>query len=65
MTVTQLKTSVSHPLCIDSVGVPNAKGLVGMTFCPGKRGESVFGGTWARDLNADVNRHAKMTHLRG
>ncbi len=55
MTVTQLKTSVSHPLRIDSVGVPNAEGLVGMTFCPGKRGESVFGGTWARDLNADLS----------
>ena len=50
----ELKTSISHPLRIDSLGVPNAEGLIGMTFCPGKRGESVFGGIWARDLSADL-----------
>lgn len=54
MNVTQLRTSTSHPLRIDSLAVPNVAGLIGMTFCPGKRGESVFGGTWARDLNADL-----------
>ena len=52
--VTRLRTSVSHPLYIDSIGVPNAGGLIGMTFCPGKRGDSMFGDFWARDLKLDM-----------
>jgi hypothetical protein len=29
-------------------------GFVGITLCPGKRGDSVFGAGWARDLATDV-----------
>lgn len=49
------KTSDTHPLRIDSVKVPHASGLVGMTFCPGKKGEGLYAGTWNRDLDKDLS----------
>lgn len=50
-----VKTSQSHPLQINAVRVPNADGVIGMTFCPGKvRKHSISGGDWARDLNTDL-----------
>ena len=39
------------PLGIDNL--PLGNGLLGLTRCPGKKGGSVFGGAWDRDL--DVN----------
>lgn len=47
-----VRTSISHPLLIDSVSC--ASGAIGLTFCPGKKGSSVFGEPWARDLGADL-----------
>lgn len=32
-----MKNSVNNPLHIDSVAVPGTNGLIGMTFCPGKK----------------------------
>ena len=47
-----LRTSTTHPLKID--GFPLASGTVGMTLCPGRRGPSISGPDWDRDLAADV-----------
>ncbi len=48
------KTSASHPLRVDFIdGVP-CDGRLGMTLAPGKRGPSLFGGVWERDLDEDL-----------
>jgi ADP-ribosylglycohydrolase/protein-tyrosine phosphatase len=49
-----MRTSDSHPLMIDSFNL--ARGKVGMTLCPGRRGPSSLGEEWRRDLAADVLR---------
>jgi protein-tyrosine phosphatase len=46
------RTSETDPLRI--AVVPVGAGLVGLTICPGKRGDSVYGASWERDLDADV-----------
>ena len=46
------RTSETDPLLIAQVTA--GAGLVGLTICPGKRGDSVFGTAWERDLDADV-----------
>ena len=46
------RTSLSHPLRIDTVSA--GAGCIGMTFSPGKKGPSVFGDSWDRDLEADL-----------
>ncbi len=48
-----LRTSTNSPLRIDTVSVPGG-GTIGMTICPGKRGESVHGSAWQRDLTVDL-----------
>ncbi|MCR8922331.1 cyclin-dependent kinase inhibitor 3 family protein [Dasania sp. GY-MA-18] len=50
----EIRTSDSHPLRIDYVEVPNTSGRIGLTFCPGKCSEGLYGGTWERDLNKDL-----------
>ncbi len=50
------RTSLSHPLRIDEVAVGVAGGRLGITFCPGKSGESVHGPRWQRDLGMDLDR---------
>ncbi|RWR05437.1 ADP-ribosylglycohydrolase family protein [Paenirhodobacter populi] len=45
-------SSATHPLKIDSF--PLAQGHVGMTLCPGRKGPSLSGPGWDRDLAADV-----------
>jgi ADP-ribosyl-[dinitrogen reductase] hydrolase len=50
-----MRTSLSHPLYIATLQVPGAEGRIGMTFCPGKRGDSVFGDAWHRDLGIDLD----------
>lgn len=47
-----MRTSETHPLRVDPLPVGN--GLLGLTFCPGKRGDSVYGAPWARDLDIDL-----------
>jgi protein-tyrosine phosphatase len=47
-----MRTSETHPIRIDPLPVGN--GLLGLTFCPGKRGDSVYGAPWARDLETDL-----------
>lgn len=48
------RTSQTHPLKIDELPVPGVSGLVGMTLCPGKRGDSLYGEPWRRDLEEDL-----------
>ena len=48
-----LRDSTTHPLRIDSLPIGN--GLLGLTLCPGKKGDSVFGGAWDRDLGVDLD----------
>lgn len=48
-----LRNSTSHPLRIDSLPVGN--GHLGLTLCPGKKGDSVFGAGWDRDLGVDFD----------
>lgn len=47
------RTSLSHPLHIATL--PVGTGAVGVTFCPGKQGDSVFGAPWARDVGLDLD----------
>jgi len=55
MTTLAPRTSLTDPLRIAELPVAAAGGMVGVTFCPGKRGDSVFGRPWARDLDADLD----------
>lgn len=47
------RTSHTHPLRIDCL--PASNGLLGLTLCPGKQGDSVYGQAWARDLGIDLD----------
>lgn len=50
------RTSLTDPLEIAEVTcAPWAEGVIGVTFCPGKQGPSVFGRPWARDIDMDVD----------
>lgn len=48
------RTSLSHPLKIDTVAVGPGMGSLGITFCPGKTQPGALTGGWARDLGIDV-----------
>ncbi|MGU3287649.1 cyclin-dependent kinase inhibitor 3 family protein [Methylobacterium mesophilicum] len=48
------RTSLTDPLQIAAVTVSKHGSRVGITFCPGKKGPSVFGAPWDRELTADV-----------
>jgi ADP-ribosyl-[dinitrogen reductase] hydrolase len=47
-----LKTSESDPIQIAELKVPGVKGLIGITFCPGKKDPSAG---WDRDLELDLD----------
>ncbi|NHQ75760.1 ADP-ribosyl-(dinitrogen reductase) hydrolase [Roseovarius gahaiensis] len=47
------RTSITHPLRIDDLALGN--GRLGITFCPGKKGDSVFGAAWDRDIELDLD----------
>ncbi len=53
--MTALRTSVTHPLEIATLNLPEG-GAIGVTFCPGKRQACAMTGAWARDLGADLER---------
>ena len=48
----RVRTSVTDPLWIASLSVGG--GTLGLTLCPGKRGSSLSGAWWERDLEVDV-----------
>ena len=47
------RTSESDPIRFSEVECGG--GILGLTFCPGKSGPSVFGDDWERDLDADLD----------
>lgn len=49
-----VRNSSSDPLRIDEVAVPGARGVIGLTFCPGKRQREAISGAWERDLDTDL-----------
>jgi len=49
------RTSFTDPLCIGELPAGVRGGLIGITFCPGKQGDSVVGRPWARDLGLDLD----------
>lgn len=51
-----MRTSQDHPLRISEVSLPHVAGRVGITFCPGKKGESFTGPDWDRDMGMDLDR---------
>lgn len=48
------KTSQDYPLRIDAVPAGQNGGLIGMTFCPGKKQAVALDGPWDRDLDTDI-----------
>ena len=57
--VGSVRTSLSHPLRIDEVTAGDSGGLIGIMFCPGKRGPGSWGYRWERDLKLDLDAVAK------
>ncbi|MDW3116926.1 MAG: ADP-ribosylglycohydrolase family protein [Roseovarius pacificus] len=51
-TLQMQRTSASHPLQIAEIRA--LEGVIGLTFCPGKKGDSVLGAPWDRDLDTDL-----------
>ena len=47
-----VRTSLSHPIGFGKLPVLN--GHLALTFCPGKKGPSVYGADWDRDLDIDL-----------
>ncbi len=48
------KTSRSHPLRVDNLAIEGLGGVIGLTFCPGKKQRGALSGDWDRDLAADL-----------
>jgi len=53
--VSRIKTSESHPIQVNFVDVPDAKGRLGLTFAPGKNHNGMTA-RWRRDLQTDLER---------
>lgn len=49
------RTSLTHPLQIAEVRAPGATGMIGITFCPGKKQPDAMSGVWDRDLGIDLD----------
>jgi hypothetical protein len=55
------KTSGSHPLLVNPVEITGYPNAIGLTFCPGKKHEGFYSGTWDRDLDSDLNEIRKFS----
>ena len=53
--MTTPRTSLTHPLQIAELPLPG-KGMLGLTFCPGKVQPFALTGSWLRDLYIDCDR---------
>jgi ADP-ribosyl-[dinitrogen reductase] hydrolase len=53
--VVPTRTSLSHPIQIAAVRLSPRHGLIGLTFCPGKKQPGAFTGSWERDLDIDCD----------
>lgn len=51
-----IRTSRTHPIRIDTVAANPSWGLIGMSFCPGKKQLDGLTGSWSRDLYLDLAR---------
>ena len=49
------RTSSSHPLQIAQVSTGPDRGLIGITFAPGKKQPGAMSGSWYRDLATDLD----------
>lgn len=49
------RTSQTHPLQIAEVRAAPSYGRIGITFCPGKHDALAHTGSWARDLDIDLD----------
>ena len=49
------RTSRSHPLTIAEVRSARDRGLIGVTFAPGKKQRNAATGSWDRDLATDLD----------
>ncbi len=49
-----IRTSLSHPLQIADLRVADQPGVLGLTFCPGKKQATAITGVWNRDLTIDL-----------
>jgi ADP-ribosyl-[dinitrogen reductase] hydrolase len=50
------RTSETDPIRIDFIRPDEGWGLIGMSFCPGKKQMNARSGDWDRDLDADLSR---------
>jgi hypothetical protein len=49
-----MRTSLTHPIEIAEISAP-AGGVIGVTFCPGKHQPAAATGSWARNLDIDLD----------
>ncbi len=54
MSNSSARTSATDPLLIATISLGAKHGKLGLTICPGKQGESIYGAPWQRDLGADL-----------
>lgn len=54
-----VRTSQTHPIRIAEVKAAPDHGLIGITFCPGKHDIFAATGSWARDLEMDLDAISK------
>jgi ADP-ribosyl-[dinitrogen reductase] hydrolase len=55
--LSNFKTSFDHPLEINALKVPDCRGQLGLTFCPGKKAQSLLDGShWCRQMELDLDR---------
>lgn len=52
----RLRTSETDPIRIDFIRPNDDWGLIGMSFCPGKKQLDARSGRWERDLDTDLSR---------
>jgi ADP-ribosyl-[dinitrogen reductase] hydrolase len=50
----KVRTSKTNPIEIATIPVTGVTGAIGVTFCPGKKGPSLFGTPWDRCLDTDL-----------
>jgi ADP-ribosyl-[dinitrogen reductase] hydrolase len=55
MTMTHIRTSLSDPLRIAELRHESFPGVLGITFCPGKKQNDAWTGAWDRDLAIDLD----------
>ena len=51
----KILTSMDSPLYIDIIVLPDSRGQIGMTFCPGKKDQGYSGIAYDRDLEIDLD----------